>query len=107
MNRKELHTPWSDEIDLLTFTDNQDAEGFGVSTPKRRTLMCTFEEGTSQNEFYLSLKAGHQASASVTIQKVDYEGERFAEFSGRRFRVIRTFPASFDELTLMLEEIVR
>ena len=95
MNRKELHTPWSDEIDLLTFADNQDAEGFGASPPK------------SQNEFYLSLKAGHQASASVTIQKVDYEGERFAEFSGRRFRVIRAFPASFDELTLMLEEIVR
>ena len=102
-----LHTPWSDVIALLTYADNQDPEGYGVDAPERRELMCTFENGVSQSEFYLSHKEGLQASASAEIWRVDYEGERYAEFNGRLYRVIRNFPSSFDTLTLMLAEVVR
>ena len=63
--------------------------------------------GVSQKEFYLSQKEGLQASASAEIWRVDYEGERYAEFNGQRYRVIRSFPSSFDCLTLMLAEVVR
>ena len=105
--RDKLHTPWSDEIDLLVFPDNQDAEGYGVGEPLRRTLMCTFEDGTSQNEFYLSQKSGLQASASVELWYVDYEGEKFADFHRKLYRVIRTFRSSFDAVTLILSEVVR
>lgn len=101
------HTPWSDEVDLLTFADNQDSEGYGVEPAQRRTLFCNWEEGVSQNEFYLSNKQGLQATDSVELQRADYEGERFAEYQGRRYRVIRSFPASFDTITLILSEVVR
>ena len=105
--RDDMHTPWSDVIDLLTFADNQDPEGYGVQAARRRTLFCNWEEGVSQNEFYLSNKQGLQATDSVELQRVDYEGERFAEFEGRRYRVVRSFPASFDTITLILSEVVR
>ena len=105
--KAELHTPWSDVITLLSFADNQDAEGYGVQAPVRREIFCTWEDGVSQNEFYLSQKEGLQASASAEIWRVDYEGERYAEFNGQRYRVIRSFPSSFDCLTLMLSEVVR
>ena len=101
------HTPWSDEVDLLSFADNQDPEGYGVEPVRRRTLFCNWEAGVSQNEFYLSNKQGLQATDSVELQRVDYEGERFAEFEGRRYRVVRSFPASFDTITLILSEVVR
>ncbi len=102
-----LHTPWSDVIALLSFADNQDAEGYGVEAAQRREIMCTWEEGVSQKEFYLSQKEGLQASASAEIWRVDYEGEKFAEFNDVRYRVIRSFPSSFDCLTLMLAEVMR
>jgi hypothetical protein len=105
--RNELHTPWSDVITLLRFADNQDPEGYGVEPAERRELMCTFEDGVSHKEFYLSQKEGLGASASVELWRVDYEGERFAEFNGNRYRVLRSFPSSFDCLTLMLSEVVR
>ena len=105
--KAELHTPWSDVITLLSFADNQDAEGYGVEAPVRREIFCTWEDGVSQKEFYLSQKEGLQASASAEIWRVDYEGERYAEFNGQRYRVIRSFPSSFDCLTLMLAEVVR
>lgn len=105
--RELRHTPWSDVCELLTFADNQDAEGYGVEPPVRRQLMCTFYDGVSQNEFYAAQKSDLQASAQVEIQRVDYEGERWAEFEGRRFRVLRSFPPSFDTLMLVLSEVMR
>lgn len=105
--RELRHTPGSDVIDLLTFGDNQDAEGYGVEPPVRRQLMCTFYDGVSQNEFYAAQKSDLQASAQVEIQRVDYEGERWAEFEGRRFKVLRSFPPSFDTLMLVLSEVMR
>ena len=105
--RDDMHTPWSDVVDLLVFADNQDPEGYGVQAAQRRTLFCNWEEGVSQNEFYLSNKQGLQATDSVELQRVDYNGERFAEYQGRRYRVIRSFPASFDTITLILSEVVR
>lgn len=105
--RDALHTPWSDTVDLLTSEDNQDAEGYGVKAPTKRTVYCTWEDGVSQKEFYLSQKEGLRASASVELWRVDYEGEEFADFNGKRYRVLRSFASSFDCVTLILSEVVR
>lgn len=103
--KNQQHTPWSDSIDLLTLPDNQDAEGYGTAEPLRRRLMCTFSDGVSQREFYLAQKAGLEASASVELWHADYEGERFAEFGGVRYKVVRSYRASFDTITLILSEV--
>lgn len=106
--RDHLHTPWSDEIGLVAFDDAQNDAGYVLpASPSTRSVIGTWEDGVSQNEFYNSLKAGLQAGASVEIWTVDYCGERFASFRGRFWRVIRTFQSSFDRTTLILEEVVR
>lgn len=106
--RKEYHTPWSDEVFLLAYDPTRDNEGY-VANPGQteRRLCCTWEDGVSQNEFYLSNKQGHRASASVEIWTVDYQNEEFCRFGTRFYHVLRTFPSSFDCLTLILEEVVR
>lgn len=116
--RENLHTPWSDTIDLIAYAQTQNTSGY-PATPAvpagstKRTVFCTFEDGVSQNEFYLSEKTGHRASASVEIHAVDYQNEEFAEFAGgypsstRLYKVIRAFRSSFDCVTLILEEVVR
>lgn len=116
--RENLHTPWSDTIDLIAYDPTQRASGY-PATPtaapasSRRTVFCNFENGVSQKEYYLSEKTGHRASASVEIHTVDYENEEYAEFAGgfqpvpRLFKVIRPFQSSFDCVTLILEEVVR
>jgi hypothetical protein len=106
--RKELHTPWSDEITLLRFKPDRDSQGYILpQEPDARTVFCTFEEGVSQNEFYLSEKIGLRASASVEVWAVDYAGEEYCCFCGRFFRVIRAFQSSFDAKTLILSEVIR
>lgn len=112
-----LHTPWSDTITLIRRDTTQDASGFETVTETRSTppLFCDFEDGVSQSEFYRSMKAGVQADAQAEVQTVDYldfwpEGYtdlRFAEFRNKRYRVIRSFPQTFDTLTLILQEVIR
>ena len=111
------HTPWSDVITLIYRSAAQNADGFETVTwiPSDPPLFCDFSEGVSQSEFYRSMKAGVQATAQAEVQTVDYldfwpEGYtdlRFAEFRGKRYRVIRSFPQTFDTLTLILQEVIR
>lgn len=112
-----LHTPWSDEITLIWRETAKDADGYESITEHRSDppLLCDFEEGVSQSEFYRSMKAGVQANAQAEVQTVDYldfwprgyTDYRFAEFRGRRFRILRGFPQTFDSLTLILSEVIR
>ena len=112
-----LHTPWSDEITLIWVESGQAASGFENRMEHRSTppLMCDWEDGVSQSEFYQSMKAGVQASAQAEVSTVDYldfwpagfTGIRYAEFNGKRYRIIRSFPQTFDSLTLILEEAIR
>lgn len=113
--KDNLHTPWSDVCDLYTLPDKQDAEGYGVDEPSKLSgVFCNWEDGVSQSEFYLSQKAGLRASAQVEIHKVDMlaafpagtSGERYVNFGGRSYKVLRDFPQSFDTQTLILTEVI-
>ena len=112
-----LHTPWSDEITLIWRETTQDASGFEAILEHRSNppLLCDFKDGVSQSEFYRSMRAGVQASAQAEVQTVDYldfwpggyTDYRFAELRGKRYRILRSFPQTFDTLTLILSEVIR
>ena len=112
-----LHAPWSDEITLIRPDLTQASSGFETATEVRSDppLLVDFEDGVSQSEFYRSMKSGNQATAQAEVQTVDYldfwpdgySGDRFAEFRGKRYRILRSFPQSFDSLTLILSEVIR
>lgn len=113
--KPNLHTPWSDVVDLIAQTFTKDAEGYETPMEEPHTVFCNWQDGVSQSEFYLSNKAGMRAGAQVEVYKVDmleawprgYAGERFVVFCGVRYRVLRDFPESFDTQTLILTEVVR
>lgn len=114
--RKNTHTPWSDVAELVSFDFVQDSQGFEElapgpggqpGTPTKRQVFCNFEEGVSQNEFYLSHKEGLRASASIELWTADYNGEQFVDFGERRYKVLRGFVSAFDVTTLILTEVIR
>ena len=71
--RDHLHTPWSDEITLIWVESGQAASGFENRMEHRSNppLMCDWEDGVSQSEFYQSMKAGVQASAQAEVNTAD------------------------------------
>ena len=112
--RAQLHTPWSDVCDLISIVSVQDSQGYETEIETKHTVMCTWEDGSSQSEFYRAAKAGMQASSSVEIWKADMltawprgtPGRRFVDFDGARYRVLRDFPASLDTQVLVLSEVI-
>lgn len=112
-----LHTPWSDEITLIWCETTITPAGFENTMEHRSTppLMCDWEDGVSQSEFYQSMKAGTQASAQAEVNTIDYvefwpagyTGYRFAEAHGKRYQILRSFPQTFDSTTLILSEVIR
>lgn len=113
----ELHCPWSDEIVLICRSTVQDADGYETVTEVESDppLYCDFEDGVSQSEFYRSMKAGMAATAQAEVQTADYEAFwpegytdiRFARLRGKKYRILRSFPQTFDTTTLMLTEVIR
>lgn len=102
------HTPWSDELGLVQFDRAQDAEGYVLpNQPEVRTVLCSWENGVSQSEFYSSYKAGLRADAQAAVWNCDYQGERYVTFRGRFYRVIRSIPENIDTRTLILSEVIR
>jgi len=97
----------SDVCYLIDTTYSKDAEGYETKVETRKQRFCNWTEGVSQNEFYLSHKAGFEASASVMIFAADYNKEKVVEFNGVRYNVIRMFHRETDYVTLILEEVVR
>ena len=113
--KESLHTPWSDTCSLIRIETVKDAQGYETETETAFPIACTWEDGTSQSEFYRSYKAGMQASNSVEIWKADMlrawprgtPGRRFVDFEGQRYKVLRNFPSGFDLQTLILSEVIR
>ncbi len=62
-----------DVCDLITMVYAKDREGYETETEVVNTVFCNWQEGVSQNEFYLAHKEGFQATASVDIFSADYE----------------------------------
>lgn len=96
-----------DVCDLVAISTIKDDEGYETVTENKSTVFCTWTEGVSQNEFYLSHKEGFQATASVDIITFDYNRQQLVDFNGVRYHVIRTFQRKPDIVTLILEEVVR
>ena len=114
---KGLHTPWSDEITLLRFEGEKNAAGYRNPEPVASCppLLCSFEDGVSQSEFYLSRKAGMQADAQAEVWAADYDafwpegyaGRRQAQLWGRTYEIVRAFQNSMDTKILILQEVLR
>lgn len=113
---KDTQNNWIDAtVDLITFTSIKDADVYETLAEVKHPVFCKFQDGVSQSEFYLSDKAGMRASAQVELHKIDLievwpsgmGGDRFVDFNGVRYRVLRDFPQSFDTQMLILTEVIR
>lgn len=104
--RKSNTSIWSDGISLIKSVSTVDQDGYETFSETEREVFADFATGVSRAEFYEAQKAGKQLSATVEVLNIDYDNEDLVEHNGKRFHVVRSFPASFDTITLILEEVV-
>lgn len=92
----------ADVIDLITQT--RSAHGVHeAATETARTVMCEVRSAT-RSEYYTALNAGHMPEYVFYLTvKDDYQGERFADYKGLRYRVLRTYLTAEDGIEITVE----
>ena len=95
-------TVWRNEVDLLTIKNDVDDIGDVVETVTRNTIFCN-EKSISQSEFYQAHAQGLKPQIKLVIKVSDYNKEQVVEYEGVRYRVLRTFKSSSEDIELVLD----
>jgi SPP1 family predicted phage head-tail adaptor len=95
-------TVWRNEVDLLTIKNDVDDIGDVVETVTRNTIFCN-EKSISQSEFYQAHAQGLKPQIKLVIKVADYNKEQVVEYEGVRYRVLRTFKSSSEDIELVLD----
>lgn len=103
---KSNRTPFSDVCELVTITTTKDSDGYDVNTETKTQVFCSVNIGVVRSEFYEALKAGVKASITVEIWEGDYNSAARIDFSGKRYKVERTYPTGHGTLELTCSEVV-
>lgn len=102
---------WSDEITLISAevpADPADAtnnNGFPVKPSETRTTVYANKKSVGFNEFFKAKQAGYSEEMKFDVFTVEYAGQPFAEYGGKRYKILRTYEdpkteGEYTELTL-------
>jgi SPP1 family predicted phage head-tail adaptor len=83
----------------------QDEIGNWKKVPVRTTVLCGTKSVT-RGEFYSAAQTGLRLSIVFVVHSYEYNGEAEVEFEGEKYKVIRTYAASFEEMELTCEKVI-
>lgn len=92
------------ELVLINQTITQDAIGNEIPTETRTTILCKLES-VGRNEFYNAAQNNMKPEIVFTIHAYEYNNEQVVEFDSVKYKVIRTYKVSFEEIELTCEKV--
>ncbi|ABJ09623.2 hypothetical protein [Bacillus phage 1] len=96
---------YDNELVLIAQEFTEDEIGNQVPIETRRTVLCNVKS-VGRNEFYSAATAGLRPSIVFVIHGYEYDGEQEVEFESVKYRVIRTYSVSFEEVELTCERVL-
>ncbi len=97
---------WNNEITLIgKMKKGSDKLGQPIFEEKRLTILCR-KRSVTRSEFYQASQVGMRPSLVVDIHSFEYENQVVAEYEGKQYRVLKTFPVDLEILELTLTEVL-
>ncbi|WJQ14581.1 phage head closure protein [Geobacillus stearothermophilus] len=93
------------ELVLIAQEFVEDEIGNQIAQETRKTVLCNVKS-VSRSEFYSAATAGLRPSIVFVIHGYEYDGEQEVEFESVKYRVIRTYSVSFEEVELTCERVL-
>ena len=93
---------WSEEITLIGIVEpdkRTNAHGFTAEAQETRTTVFANIRPAGTNEFYSAQQAGITVKLKAEVYSMEYEGQTEAEYAGKRYFIIRTYPQENGEIT--------
>ncbi|MDG3292170.1 phage head closure protein [Streptococcus suis] len=95
---------WNNEITLIAKKiTGQDKLKQNITEEVKTKLLCR-KRSITRSEFYQANQAGIRPSLVVDIHSFEYENQELAEFDGKKYRIIKTYPVDFETLELTMTE---
>lgn len=95
---------WNNEIILIAKKiTGQDKLKQNITEEVKTKLLCR-KRSITRSEFYQANQAGIRPSLLVDIHSFEYENQELAEFDGKKYRIIKTYPVDLEVLELTLTE---
>ncbi|MGQ7430249.1 phage head closure protein [Streptococcus suis] len=95
---------WNHEITLIAKKiTGKDKLKQNITEEVKTVLLCR-KKSITRSEFYQANQAGIRPSLVVDIHSFEYDNQELAEFEGKMYRVIKTYPVDLETLELTLTE---
>lgn len=95
---------WNHEITLIAKKiTGKDKLKQNITEEAKTVLLCR-KKSITRSEFYQANQAGIRPSLVVDIHSFEYENQELAEFDGKKYRIIKTYPVDLEVLELTLTE---
>ena len=95
---------WSNEITLIAKKIiGKDKLKQNITEEVETKLLCR-KRSITRSEFYQANQAGIRPSLVVDIHSFEYDNQELAEFEGKRYRILKTYPVDLETLELTMTE---
>ncbi|HFU4362842.1 TPA: phage head closure protein [Streptococcus suis] len=95
---------WNHEITLIAKRiTGKDKLKQNITEEDKTVLLCR-KKSISRSEFYQANQAGIRPSLVVDIHSFEYDNQELAEFEGKRYRILKTYPVDLETLELTMTE---
>ncbi|HEL1987921.1 TPA: phage head closure protein [Streptococcus suis] len=95
---------WNHEIALIAKKiTGKDKLKQNITEEVKTVLLCR-KKSITRSEFYQANQAGIRPSLVVDIHSFEYDNQELAEFEGKRYRILKTYPVDLETLELTLME---
>ncbi len=93
---------FSDELILISNIETEivvDDNGFPIERQEIKRNIFANKISISSNEFYKSQLAGFDIVLKFEVNSFDFNGEEYAEYQTKRYKIERTFTQKNNEIT--------
>ena len=100
---------YSEPLTLIAMTQQRDDVGnWNDAEETPRVVLCDVES-VGRSEFYAASTSDMNSEIVFKLNKYEYQNERFCEYDGERYRIIKTYKdnATFEEIELTCEKVKR
>ena len=91
---------WNDTLTLIAAETTEETNENGFEIPEgegqKRTVYAN-KKSVGISEFYKAQQSGYSADLKFDVYTDEYQGEPFAEYQGRRYKVLRTYESKNGE----------
>ena len=95
---------WNHEITLIeNKITGKDKLKQNIIEEVKTVLLCR-KKSVTRSEFYQANQAGIRPSLVVDIHSFEYDNQELAEFEGKRYRILKTYPVDLETLELTMTE---